>query len=253
MLATWNFGSRVDTVNVFAAKRFFDDPNERDELAFLSELAVEYFGLSRGDEVARCWQAFGRAMQGYPFTFAFLYFGVFNCSLAYPLPDHPVRKRSMRLWNFDSDGHGDRLEETLAPLSLEEMLSRLQALHRGWSSARQGYEEALGGATQAGRVTAEVNVARYVEHLLHSTWAIYTWFAWRYERGAVPAVDTSAVRDCLASELDNLDRAAALVASDPRLGFYEENVTYYATAQKIRDKRAATARLMASLDAADES
>ena len=98
-------------------------------------------------------------------------------------------------------------------------------------------DDALESVCRADRAGAELKVARYIEHLAHSTWAIYTWFAWRYERGAIPDLDADAVRGCLASELDNLDRAASLVASDPRPGFYEENATYYATPAKILQKR----------------
>jgi len=251
MLAGWNFGCRTDTVNVSAATRFFSDPSAGDETAFLSGLAADYFGLAHGDDVARVWRAFGQAMQPYPFTFSFLYFGVFNCSLVYPLPDHEPRTRSMKVWNFDSDGHGDRLEESLPPLSLAGMCARLRALWYGWSSARADYEQALHNAARADRATAELNVSRYVEHLAHSAWVIYTWFAWRYHRHAVPNLDVDAVRHCLAGELNNLGRAGMLLASDPRLGFYEEDATYYVTPQKIRDKRIATARLLERLETAD--
>ena len=246
-LASWGFGCDLQTLNVALVKTFFQSSGSVDLNSFLTRFAADYFGLRYGQPVVRAWQSFSRAVEPFPFGFGFLYFGPFNCSLVYPLPDHEPRTRSMKIWNFDTEGWGDRIEETLPPLSMEEMLQRLEAMHTGWAEALELYRSALSGATCPARATAELNVARYFKHLAHSTWTIYSWFAWRYHRESTPYLTENEVKARLREELANLEAAKILLAEDDRLGFYEENQMYYATPSAIHRKRKSVRDLLQSL------
>ena len=250
IMASWNFGGRLDTLNVFAARMFMEDPTQRDPKRFLGRLAETYFDVPDGREIAAAWESLGDAMRAYPFSVSFLYFGPFNCALVFPLLNHEPRERSMKIWNFDKDGFGDRLEESLPPLDLAGMIGRLRVLYDDWTAATAGYAQALSAAGHVQRATVERNVAAYVAHLVHSSWVIYCWLAWRYHRGDVPTIDGARIRQCLEAEIENLDQAARLVASDSRLGYYEENTTYYITEARIREKIAGVTGLLVNPDVA---
>ena len=245
-MATWNFGARIETANFAAIARFFAHPEQDDEAAFLSDLACDYFGVNDGQPVADVWRHFSDAMASYPFGFGFMYFGPFNCALAYPLPDHDDRNRPMKIWCFSTPGEmGDRLEESYAPFTLAEMLGRLELIQSAWSLACDDYETALADARQQERAQAEVNVARYVNHLLVSTWVIFSWFAWRYYPDSHPAITRNEIARRLELELANLDAAADLLTGDRRLGYYEETQSYAISPQDIAAKRREVQSLLA--------
>jgi len=248
MMATWNFGATLDTVNFAALTHFFACPDQDDELTFLSDLACEYFGLADGRPVADVWRQFSEAVEAYPFGFGFMYFGPFNCALAYPLPNHKDRNRPMKLWCFTTPREmGDRLEESHAPLPLAEMLNRLELIHNAWSQACDGYEAALATASQRQRAQAEVNVARYFDHLLVSTWVIFSWLAWRYYPDAHPAITRDEIARRLNLELANLDAARELLTSDRRLGYYEETHVQINSVEDIATKRGEVQHLLDAL------
>ena len=248
VMATWNFGARIETVNFAALARFFARPEQDDEAAFLSDLACDYFGLIDGRPVAAAWRQFSEAVTAYPFGFGFMYFGPFNCALAYPLPNHEDRSRPMKLWCFSTPREmGDRLEESHAPLTLAEMLERLEIIHSAWRAACDGYASALTDARQQQRAEAETNVARYFDHLIVSTWTIFSWFAWRYYPEAHPSITRDEIARRLTLELANLDAAAELLTRDRRLGYYEETQRYVSTPEEIAIKRGEIQQLLEAL------
>jgi hypothetical protein len=247
-MSSWNFGAKLDTVNFAALGRFYADPDQADEATFLSDLACDYFDLDQGRAVAAVWQQFAEAVKPYPFTFGFLYFGPFNCALNYPLPNDEQRDRPMKLWCFSTPFEmGDRLEESHAPLTLAQMLDRLERMQVAWHAASADYSAALATARQRQRARAEHNVARYFEHLLVSTWVIFSWLAWRYHPEVEPCITRAEMARRLELELANLAAAGDLLTSDRRFGYYEETQTFVNHPRDIAAKRVAVQALRDAL------
>lgn len=248
VMAAWNFGNNPDTLNVFALSRFLRQPEWRDENTFLETVACEYFGLADGRAAAKCWWSFGEAVKPYPFGFGILYFSPFNLACAYPLPNHEARTESMEVWCFETRGRqGDRLEQSVEPYGIAEIVERLGRMYKLWHAATAEYEVAVANATERSHADHELNVVRFFGHLVHSAWVLFSWFGWRYYPATVPSLDVESMRQRLRSELQNLDQAATLLERDSRLGFYEEDRKFYVTPALVRAKRMSDAELLETL------
>ena len=247
-MASWCFAITPDTLNVFAFSRFLREPEWRDEDEFLETVARDYFGIEDGRAVAQTWHAFGDAIKPYPFGFGVMYFSPFNLACAYPLPNHEPRIRPMEVFCITEDGkQGDMLEQSVEPYGVAEVVERLGLVYDAWTAAVAEYQNALAVATISEHAEQELNVARYFSHICHSGWVLFSWFAWRYHRDAIPDLDKDAVRTRLEAELRNLDDVAVLLERDSRLGFYEENQEYFVTPKLVRAKRESDAALLESL------
>lgn len=238
IMAAWCFGYDLDTVNAFALARFSSGGLWGDEGEFLECVAREYFGLTDGRAVADAWRGFSRAAEPFPFGFGILYLSPFAMACAYPLPNHEPRTRPMGIWNFEPDYVlGDMLEQCLEPYGLETIVERFDVMQQTWRAAVADYAQALREAVDLARARRELNTARFFGHLAHSAWVLFSWLAWRYHPGAVPGLDTTAMRARLEAEQHNLDQAATVLESDSRLGFLEEFNRHCITPDGVRAKR----------------
>ncbi len=237
IMATWNFGCALDTLNIFAVRKLTLDRSIGTEKSWLEALAREYFGAKvDAQKIVRAWYGFQRACSYYPLNgLTFLYSSPMNYSLAYPLKLKFENKPMGPSWLKHS--FGDRLEDTLSGFTEDEIIYLLGKLSDKWLQAVDDYEQGLANSDRVERKVKELNVAKIIGCCFRSTWNIYRWYKLRKHKRTQKL--SKSEREIIADELSNLQIALPLVKLDTRLGYHEEARWYMFTPktinQKIRD------------------
>ena len=233
-MASWNFGCRPDTLNVFAVDRLSRGRFDRDEEKWLRQLVKDYFQLrSSGQDVVRALYAFVRAVESYPIGGnCFLYFGPMNYALVYPLKMRFAGKPMERSWIRHEPG--DRLEDTVGAYTLEQVAGLLGRLSSRWADAARLYEQALADADERQRAQQEAAVAKVAAAAFRSAWNIYRWYLTRRRKqGQRLSRDETQI---IADEIENLHGALPYVRADDRIGFHDEAQCYMFDATAIEQK-----------------
>lgn len=256
-MGTWNFGCSL-TLNTAAVALFFDNPaGNEDGGVFLDRLARSYFGLTGTAAAVAAWQAFGQAIQHYPFHLRMLYFSPVNDAPAHPL-SFSYRGEPLGA-SWVSHGLGDRLEDCCGPFSLDEVAAAFTDLSREWESALASYRLALAeppaGATPLQRRHRAEESA--CAEMLGVQWrSAANLFRFHARRAGLMA-GTGLVAPCTLprdpvllvafdDELGNAERGLRIAVGDARLGFHQEAMAAMYDAGSIRAKIAAMRRESAS-------
>ena len=241
LMGTWNIACWTDTVNVFGFKTFCRGLGKPDEQRWLESVAREYFG--KGADVAgvaRAWRGFHRAMGSYPWSGnRFVYFSPVNYGLVYPLK---MRFEGKEMgWCHIVHEWGDRLEDSLGTLSLDDAVGLLEKLSRQWRNACEGYEAALADCAERARGRKELGVAMTAAACFRSLYHIYRWYQLRKGKRSVRLGEDE--RAIVADELANLEGVLRWVKADRRLGYHQEAQAYLFTVDGIEGKMAALREL----------
>jgi hypothetical protein len=226
---------------------FEREPQRLDDWeTFSAQLVREYFGegvdLIR---IRRAWNLFCEAWLLYPFSHAMLYYAPMNYAPAFPLsPDY---RGAPMTWTWEVHEWGDRVEDCLGGLPLEEVAAAYEEMRELWARGVPEYIAALQGANlNQSHVADELACARMIGTHLRSMANIMRFHAWRLaamrKAGlSAPchvALDAPA-RAILKDELANARHALELLETDPRLGFHEDCQARLCDPAKVREKIAA--------------
>ncbi len=232
VLATWNFGNAF-SLNTAAVGRFVADPARPAPALFVKGLAEDYFGLPDGTDTAAALADFAAAMDYYPFDMPFLYWGVVNYALAYPLVLAPLDGTPTGpSWMMAP--RGDDLSASLGQFTLAETTALLGEVTIHWEAATARYRAALAASTHP-HAAEELGVAVTISGVFRSAWHAYQVYelrkTWPDDREARFAV-------LVAAEIANLDAVLPYLDADPRLGFHAECQGVMFSAALVREKLA---------------
>jgi hypothetical protein len=231
VLATWNFGNGF-SLNTAAVGRFAADPTRPSPREFVKALAESYFAIPDGTAVAEAIADFSAAMDYYPFDIPFLYWGIVNYALAYPLTPAPLAGTPTGpSWMMAE--RGDDLSKSLHQFTLEETIALLEETATRWQAAVARYRAALANSPRAAQ---ELGVAATVGHIFRSAVHAYRVYQLRRDRPADLDAQFAAI---VAAEIANLEAALPLLDADPRLGFHAECQGVMFSAALVREKLAA--------------
>ena len=241
-MGCWNFGNRL-TANTAAFLDFMERKPLPPRRQALRSFAADYFGGGDTDKIADAWEAFGKAMDFYPFTIPFIYYSPINYAVAQPIRPTTADKVPVgRSWMDDVE-RGESLEGAFGCYTPEEVVEGLGRLQAGWREGLELLEEGLRGVRGA-HAREELSNARMVGHCFRSAWNVYrAWplrTPWRKKNGP-------ALRGVLEDELAHLPEAADIAEKDDRLGFHIECQAYLFTAESIRAKVAELKKTLADL------
>ena len=128
VIQCWYFGNYPGLMNRAAGMLAFEN-FDRDEAAFLRELAKPDWGNAMADKVAAMWEKFGMAYSNYPLDIQFQYYGPMHDGIVWPLHIKQLMRSMPRSWKPDTFPAGDTIGEALVNHSLAdvEILSALMA------------------------------------------------------------------------------------------------------------------------------
>jgi hypothetical protein len=239
----WNCGCAL-TLNSQAVGLFGRDAEgylDRDR--FFYDLVHDYFGEIDAGPVVEAWLGFASAFDHYPFSIRFVYKSPINYAPAYPLTTRFCDRPMGPSWLCHE--WGDRLEDCLDKISLDELIDETGCMSRLFAEANVGYQEALTPAGgEAGRHRFEErSCASMIGCHLRSVLNIMKFHRWK--RNQMQAMGLSAPCDVplddagaeiLSDEHRNALDALHLVREDPRLGYHQEAQAYMYDADRIRRK-----------------
>lgn len=235
-LASWNFGL-FPTLNTFAYG-FFQQDRTQTKPVFLEQLARAYFSLEVDvNQVLQAWEGFERALDAHPLVEPFIYFSPLCYAPAYPLKTAFAQTPLGPSWL--EHPWGDRLEDSLGPYNLDEMITLLDQLTTRWEAACETYTQALKFTTgQSKSVDEERNSAFAAGHFFRSCRNVYRWYAaWRDH-------DHHALQETAADELEHLPKLINILEADDRIGLHQECGRRYVTAEKVQEKLVDLSKLM---------
>jgi hypothetical protein len=239
-MGCWNFGNMI-SANTAAFNFFLDARRLPPREQALRQFAKGYFPDCDAELVRQAWEAFGGAMDSYPFSIPFIYTGPVNYALAYPLrPGALTGVSAGRSWVDDK--RGDDLSACLnAPYTLAEVIRGFGALAREWKNGAQLFECALAKAQGENAIAEKAN-AWVCYHIFRSTWNVFRVYKLRlkWTDDLLPEY-SRIVRD----EIENLEAALPYVEADQRFGFHAEPHAYLFDAAGIRKKLRALRKQLA--------
>ncbi len=234
-MATWNIGCFTNTLNVFAFDKFCEDAGQYNERDWLRSLAKDYFGAGTNAELlVDAWYGFQEAAEHYPVGGnRFIYFSPNSYALAYPLTLKFAGK-PMGLSAIEQHEYGDRLEDSLEIVTLDQAVNRLRELSSKWLQACTPYEQGLSCAENTQKSENEFGVAVVAGCSFRSAYNIYRWYQQRKDRTSTTLTDED--REIVIDEIENLEKALPFVKKDNRLGFQQEANCYFYTPEKMKNK-----------------
>lgn len=228
----WTFGN-VPCVNlrVFEKINSLAKPPEDKDL-FMRDLALEIFPGCDPATVYKAWRFFSMAIDLYPFSNRFLYYGPVNYALAYKQYPGNVRGKPMNQTWLRLPRDGDDLSfccndyrEEIIIERFDEMSARFK---KGLSYYRKGLKNVVWEAKREELCNAEIiplifaSVANIFKiHLLKKDWK---------------PVKMKSFRRIMDSELRICRQALPLVIMDKRLGFHPEAQSYMFSEELIQEK-----------------
>ncbi len=261
-LGCWNFGC-MRTVNSFAFNYFLDrltgkenDP-EKTKIRLILSLAKDYFGVCNAELVTRAWKKFSEAMDHYPFSVAFLHFGIINYALCYPLkkgslPEIPTTADSLARITTGrahvmEKKRGEILDYQLGPYTLNEFIKKFMDLYYIWREGIFFLEKALyNNNTRV--ATEEIDNVRMCYHVFRSVLNIHKVYKLRKDWNESLLTKYKLI---VADELDNLTTALPLLEKDKRFGFHSEAFAYMFDDKHAREKIKALSGCLAVSNFAD--
>jgi hypothetical protein len=234
-MASWNFGCSTETLNVFAVNRLSAHRQKLPEKQWLSKLAKDFFGSDIDvDKAVKAWYSFQRACRFYPIGVGneYLYFGPINYALGYPLKlkftDKPLGPGWLK------HEFGDRVEVSLRDLSLEQTIELLGKFAKAWNNAVKTYESAFANTDSSVRIKKEIGCAHFIGNSAVSAYNIYRWYASRKNRQNSPLSEEEIM--IIKNEIQNCQKALALIEYDGRLGFHGEAQWRMFTPETVKNK-----------------
>jgi len=230
-MGCWNFGNML-SANTSAFNRFLTAKRLPPKAQALAAFARDYFPGCNAKKVAEAWRVFGRAMDSYPFSIPFLYWGPVNYAVAHPIEPGPLDPVPVGP-SWMPAKRGDELKETFTNyFTLSEIIKGLGILTKTWWQGAEIFEGALADC-KIPKAQEEINSVRMAGHCFQSGWNLYR--AYRLRRSWNRS-KFKALKSIMQNERDHLADAAAIAQSDKRMGFHSEPQLQMFTAASIRKK-----------------
>ncbi len=230
-MGCWNFGNMI-SANTAAFNYFLNKEKLSEKKFELSAFASEYFPECNPKLAAEAWLKFSDAMDYYPFSMPFIYRGVINYSLAFPIkagePDNIPCGRSWLL----EETRGDSLDNSLGRYTLDEIIKCLELLAKEWKKGAILFEKAL-GESDCLHSDEELNTAWTCYHAFRSAWNTYRAYKLRKEWSKEKMPDYILITK---DERENLKQVINYVIKDGRQGFHGEAFGYMFNERLIRRK-----------------
>jgi hypothetical protein len=229
-MGCWNFGN-MTSANTVAFNTFFNAPDLQPRDAALELFASKYFPGCDAAGARQAWEIFARAMDNYPFSLPFIYYGPVNYSLAYPLKAEPLNDiASGRSWM--NDVRGDRLDDCLKPYTLDEVTQGMHEVARIWKGGAELLENALREVDHT-HAREEIATGWVCYHIWRSTWNTFRVYALRQDWNDSKR---EAYLKIAQDEVENLKQVLPYVEADRRFGYHSEAHAYLYDANAIREK-----------------
>lgn len=235
-MGCWNFGN-LFSANTAGFNHFLDRGCPGDRSATLESFAARYFPGCQAVLMRAAWETFGRALEYFPFSIAFLYHGAHSHTLAYKemyVPGPLTAKIAGRSWMPDE--RGDELANSYmldhTEFTCAELVERIGKVAAVWETGvalmRQSLT-GLSGQTAADELGNAV-ICGAVWRSTENTYKIYqlrqNWDEAKRERFLRIVED----------ELDILRMVLPYVERDPHQGYHAEPHFYMFNPDKIRAK-----------------
>lgn len=232
-LGCWSFGNEF-SLNTFAVSQLIKGESLPGENKFLSELAREYFPGCRPRLVVEAWRYFCQAMKYLPFSQVFAYYGPVNYSLSYPIPEAPGHRPMGESWRWRYR-RGNRLEDTLGPFSLGQMIKALTILVGTWEAGLKRLDEGLGEKTaKESHARAEQAVAHVIYHQFRSARNIFS--SYRLVKRVQTAATIKQRLRIIKDEIENLQQVLTWLKDSPKCGFHPEPRVFFYNRRSIMAK-----------------
>ena len=215
-MGCWNFGNMI-TANTAGFNAFLSGglPGRREEA--LRAFAAQYFPGCQPSGVAGAWLRFGEAMDHYPFTIPFLYYGPANFAFILPLQPGPLTGRKVgRSWLLDQ--RGDDMADAVVDYSIDEIAAGFEAMAKRWSEGLAELRAAL-HPCQDGRAREELDTAAVCGHAFRSTANFSKVYRLRRQWSDLMLPE---YREIVRDELGNLREVLPVLRRDPRFGYHIE-------------------------------
>jgi len=246
-MGCWNFGNML-SANTAGFNYFLTGECPDEKMEALERFASLYFPGCGATLMRIAWETFGRAMEYFPFSIAFLYHGAHSHTLAYKeiyVPAPLTGKIAGRSWMPDE--RGDELANSYmldhTEFTCADLVERLGKVASVWKCGVAIMREAFSGVSERTAVDELGNaiICGAVWRSTENTYKIYQlrqdWDDSKCERFF------RIVKD----ELAILETVLPYVEQHPRQGYHVEPQFYMFNPEKIRAKMAALDALRKSM------
>lgn len=235
-MGCWNFGNML-SANVSGFNWFLTEECPIEKKAALGKFASWYFPGCKPGLMRLAWESFGRAMEYFPFSIAFLYHGACSYTLGYKemyMPGPLSGKEAGPSW-IDVE-RGDDLENSYmldhTEFTLTDLIERLGKVAAVWERGVAAMQESIEGLTDE-RTELEMGnaiICGAVWKSVENTYKVYQMRS-QWEDSMRERFDA-----IVEEELDVLRAVLPFVERDPRQGFHAEPQSYMFSAEKIAMK-----------------
>lgn len=230
-MGCWNFGNML-TANTAALATFLDAKRLAPRQTALRQFAEEYLPGADAKAVVAAWGKFEKAMDNFPFTIPFIYWGPINFAVQWPVVPAPLRPGGTGpSWLVDK-ARGDELERSFGAFTLEEIIEALGKLQAAWWKAAEAFEAALEGCRHP-HGGEELRSAWFAAHSFRSCWNLYRAYPLRRKW---KQANEKKLRPMMEDELEHLPALVPMMDEDKRLGYHSECQHRLATPSGVRRK-----------------
>ncbi|MFH0796371.1 MAG: hypothetical protein V2A65_04855 [Candidatus Omnitrophota bacterium] len=230
-LGCWIFGGDPSPMSRLAGMMSrLPQPSPGDAV---KELARSEFGEKSARSVCKAWRKFSDALQEYPFSIPFIYWGPINYASAYPLSLNLTRER--RIPSFlplprDEKGHlklsDNNPDEWIKPFTSGVVVSAFQRLLKGWEEGVDLLRQTIEKDRENQAIQNELVLARHIALSVRSTINIIRFYdlhqRWEKNKAHPNRVLSARLKKILEEEIANAREDKELVKAEPRLGFHPE-------------------------------
>lgn len=230
-MGCWNFGNML-TANTAAFNYFLTGSEHKSKKLALEAFANQYIPGCDAKKTVEAWLKFSKAMDNYPFSIPFLYASPINYTLAFPLKQEQSDDTPCgRSWQMDKI-RGSKLEASLGPYTLDEVIKCLGKLAAEWKKALGLFDAAV-KTSRSKHAKDELNTAKVCYHVFRSVWNTYR--AWKLTRDW-KACKLGEFTKIAKDEAENLAEVLPVLKKDRRQGFHGEAFDWMFTPELVAKK-----------------
>ncbi len=233
---------------------FADSVSKRE---FLLGLARKYADGRNVAKVADAWEKFEVAIEEYPFTNRFLYFGPITRAPAYPLVLSPQKSRAMPYnWGLDKNRNPQPFDEAITewfgPFSYDEIVRQLVKMLSYWQDGLEFLKPIAKDDVKNRSLHQMLNVSLVIHGQLKSTLNVIRFLHTRNMLSAATHREQEELikqlKAILNDEIENVLLYINNVENDPTIGYQSEIMGYSFTPKTMKEKIKLTRMSLEQLD-----
>lgn len=230
-LGCWSFGNMI-TANTSAFNFFLTKKAPDDCDVAMETFAAKYFQDCMPVQIAKAWRIFADAINHYPHSAMFLYYGPVNWALGYFVPPGPMQGKGGPSFQMSERGDDISIAFDDCEFTLDESINGFKYLSARWREGVEIFKHGL-AKVQDAHSREELGIALVCGAAYRSAYNHLQLYKMKLEKNIANGEEYNKI---IADELVNAEEALPWVEADKRIGFHPEAQGYLFDAPRIKAK-----------------